>query len=323
MQGFNSELFLTTSDVAALLEVHPSTVKRWTDADELVSQKTEGGHRRIYLHAVLAFARARKVETYLDTFTPFESHVWLAVRDAVRHDDFRRCVSLAMGWLVRGYPRRVTSLLLHLGMREDLPFHRVADGFVQPFMAEIGTSWREGRLRIGEEHMASQAIMEALVRIAAPLERTGEEVEERRPSAVVGAMAGDHHHLGAMCIRVLLERAGWEVHYLGADTPAEEFAALQRARHADLVCVSFSPPASTAHMRRCLDVLLEFYRPGQPYDLVFGGQASPLIEAGSSDLPFRSFQIQPSATSFQEWLTEGEGDATPAMHTPEPLRESA
>jgi excisionase family DNA binding protein len=42
MQAFNSELFMTTSEVADLLGVHSSTVKRWTDAEELDPHKTEG-----------------------------------------------------------------------------------------------------------------------------------------------------------------------------------------------------------------------------------------------------------------------------------------
>jgi MerR family transcriptional regulator, light-induced transcriptional regulator len=306
MQAFNSELFLTTSEVADLLRVHSSTVKRWTDAEELVSHKTDGGHRRIYLQAVLEFARTRREATFLDPFQPYESHVWLAVRDAIRHDDFRRTVSLAMGWLVRGYPKRITSLFHHLGSRPDLAFSRVCDGAIQPFMEEVGTSWREGRLRIGEEHMASQAVLEALVRLSVEPEADGPGSESLpRRDAVVGAVAGDQHHLGAMCVRILLERRGWNVHYLGADTPVEEFAALQRARKADLLCVSFSPPASVAHMRRCLDVLSEFYRATLPYHLVFGGQSSPLIESEAMDVPFASFSILSSAGRFDQWLIEG------------------
>jgi MerR family transcriptional regulator, light-induced transcriptional regulator len=322
MRAFNSELFMTTSEVAELLGVHPSTVKRWTDAGELPSEKTDGGHRRIYLQAVLTFSRERDVETYLDAFSPFESHVWLAVRDAVRHDDFRRVVSLTMGWLVRGYPRRITALFHHLSTRPDLRFSRICDGAIQSFMQEVGTSWREGRLRIGEEHMASLAVMEALLRRSTELEvvpaPTAEADDEARPVAVVGAMAGDQHHLGAMCIRVFLEGRGWQVHYLGADTPAEEFAALQRARHANLVCVSFSPPASAAHMRRCLDVLGEFYRSALPYDLVYGGQGSPVIEAEAFAGPFRAFEILSSVEGLEAWLDERD-----SVRLRPPMRESA
>lgn len=306
MQGYNSELFLTTSEAAELLGVHPSTVKRWTDQDELASDKTEGGHRRLYLRAILAFAGERGIATYLAPFEPFESHVWLAVRDAVRHDDFERMVSLALGWLLRGYPRRITALIQELGTREDLAFARVCDGLVQPFMAEVGMAWREGRLRIGEEHMASQAIQEGLIRLtseplagSAPASGNGAGPP---PLAIVGAMEGDEHHLGALCVRILLERAGWAVHYLGPNTPAEEFATLRRRHGASLVCVSFSPPARGAKMRRCLDVLSEFHRPGEAYDVVFGGTRSGAVSEEAADAPFRRFRIFDALSGFDEWI---------------------
>ena len=315
MQGFNSELFLTTTEVGDLLDVHPSTVKRWSDSGELRTKKTDGGHRRIYLRDVMSFAKERGVPTYLTPFAPYESHVWLAVRDAVRQDDFERIVSLSMGWLIRGYPRRITALLRELGSRPDLSLARLCDLAIRPLMAQVGTAWREGRLRIGEEHMASQAAMEALICLS---QGSGPEAmltpsrngDGSHKVAVVGAMEGDHHHLGAMCARVLLEQAGWTVFYLGADTPAEEFAAIQRAQGASLICVSFSPPGSAAHMRRCLDVLREFYRSHLPYDLVFGGVSSETFEPGRVSTPFRSFEIIPSMESFLEWgrnRTEDEG----------------
>lgn len=305
MHGYNSELFLTTSEAAELLGVHPSTVKRWTDADELASEKTDGGHRRIYLRAVLGFAGERGIATYLAPFEPFESHVWLAVRDAVRHDDFERMVSLALGWLLRGYPKRITALLQELGAREDLAFARVCDGLIAPFMTEVGTAWREGRLRIGEEHMASQAVSEALIRLtaeplaAAPPSRNG---QGPRPLAVVGAMEGDEHHLGALCVRILLEREGWDVNYLGPNTPAEEFSAFQQKQGASMVCVSFAPPARAAKMRRCLNVLSEFSRQDAPFDLVFGGGAAGAVTEEVPDLPFRSFRIFDGSESFVEWI---------------------
>jgi excisionase family DNA binding protein len=289
MQAFNSELFLTTSEAAELLEVHPSTVKRWTDAGELVSDKTEGGHRRIYLRDLLEFNGG----TWLAPFTPFESHVWLAVRDALRHDDYARIVSLAYGWLLRGHAGRISALVRDLGSRPDLPFERLCDEAIQPLMEEVGMAWRDGRLRIGEEHLASHAVMEGLFQL------TRDESRDDAPVAVVGSMEGNRHEIGALCIRILLERAGWKVHFVGADTPPDEFAALQRTRKADLVCVSFSPACPVGQMRRCFEVLSEFYRPERPYDLVFGGKGTDAVE---DEGPFRAFRISPGVEGFSAWI---------------------
>lgn len=312
MRGFNSELYLTTSEAADLLDVHPSTVKRWTDAGELPSGKTDGGHRRIYLRDAVEFAEDRGQHTFLAPFTPFESHVWLAVREAVAGNDFERIVSVAMGWLVRGHPRRITALVHELGSRSDLSFERVCDQAIRVFMEEVGQAWKEGRLRIGEEHIASQAVLEALVRISNDGLETRSHDEAARSVAVVGSMEGDRHSLGAMCARILMEREGWSVQYPGADTPPEDFAALQRARGADLVCVSFSPRSTVGDLKRCLDVLGEYYREASPFDLVLGGAAAGELQLGP-ELPFRSVQRFPTAEGFAGWLASGDGRPAPAV----------
>src|SRR5262245_23614099 len=51
------DALLTSGQVARLLGVGPSTVKRWTDRGELVCAKTAGSHRRFAASEVESFAR--------------------------------------------------------------------------------------------------------------------------------------------------------------------------------------------------------------------------------------------------------------------------
>ncbi|MEX2526158.1 MAG: cobalamin-dependent protein [Gemmatimonadota bacterium] len=318
MSEFNERLHLTTTQVAELLGVHASTVKRWCDGTELWSEKTEGGHRRIHLRHALDVARTKGIRTFLTPFTPFEGHVWSAVQDVVERQDFGKVVSLSMGWLVRGHPHRIGHLFYALGLHPQVSLPQLLDEGVRRFMEAVGESWRQGRIRVGEEHMASQVVAEALIRLsqhdrisdssgqrAAASSRGNGRVDEGKAQsrvAVVGSMEGDQHHLGSLCIRLLLEREGWKVYYLGPDVPVEEFAAIQRAQAARLVCVSFSPPATGADMVRCFRMLTEFYRPSSPYALAFGGGVSDPVSVIPEDLPFKAFRSFPDSTSFVEWV---------------------
>ncbi len=309
MQAYNSDLYLTTTETAELLDVHPSSVKRWCDAGELESDRTEGGHRRIYLRTALDFADERDSPTFLAPFAPFESHVWLAVRAAESQDDFRRIRSLAMGWLVRGYPQRITALFEMLSRRPTLTYERVCDEAIRPFMAEVGEAWHAGRLRIGDEHLAGQAILDALFRLTpGVMLETGNGTHR---VAVVGSAEGDQHQIGSMCVRVLLEREGWRVLYLGPNTPAEEFANVQRTQGAELVCVSFTPPASTGQVRRALEVLMEFYESEAPYHVAIGGSAAGKaaiegLEREGARPPFLTVQSFAGMEDFAAWLRAGE-----------------
>ncbi len=309
-ERFNSDLYLTTTQVAELLAVHPSTVKRWCNDGDLVFAKTGGGHRRIHLSDVLDLARDRDIPTFLTAFAPYEGHVWTAVNGVMESGDFGRVHALAMGWLLRGRTDRVSDLFMELGRHPQIPFELFCDEGVRGFMLEVGEAWRSGQLRVGEEHMTTETLIEVLLRLRLelpPHPSAHTNGAAPRPVAVVGAMEGDRHTLGALCIRLELERMGWQVYYLGADVPVEDFSAMQRAREAALVCVSFAPPRTGADMRRCVRILAEFYDDTSPFSLALGGHAAEEADFSALETPFAALGTFVSVEDFQRGLLEGFG----------------
>src|SRR4051812_43863816 len=102
---------LTSSQAAGLLEVHESSVKRWTNEGILTPIKTKGGHRRIPLPGLLAFARAERSDAALLGLAPFEEDVAKAALAARERNDFlpladlivRLCDTQPPGYLVRTF----------------------------------------------------------------------------------------------------------------------------------------------------------------------------------------------------------------------------
>jgi|GEM_PF-633661 len=331
MERFDDTLFMTTSQVAELLDVHPSTVKRWCNDGDLAFDKTDGGHRRIHLEDVLDLSEERGIRTMLRHFTPYEAHVWTAVNEAVETGAFDRVHALALGWLDRGRIQRMGWLFREIGRHPRISFEQFGDECIRGFMVRIGELWRSGQLRSGEEHMATEMLVETLLRLrdeGGPTDAVsgngdgrsgagsagapdaarmadGRGREER--VAVVGAMEGDRHHLASLCLRIMLERRGWHVFYLGADVPVEDFAAIQREQNASLVCVSFAPPNTGADMQRCLRILSEFYDPASPWSLVMGGNVHPIPETEGGQTPFEEIRIFTSLGAFGEALDHGLG----------------
>ncbi|MBT8395884.1 MAG: excisionase family DNA-binding protein [Gemmatimonadetes bacterium] len=312
-----NRLRLTSSRVADLLGVHASTVKRWCDDGTLQSERTEGGHRRIPLADAMEAARAQDISTYLDPFHPWEANVWLAVTDVEERQSFDRLHNLALGWLTGGNPELMGRLLFVVGTRPDVPFTLFLEEGIRAFMARVGDEWQSGRLGVGEEHMASQVVMEVLLRLRPGWDNPRPIQEgpgDPPPVAVVGAIEGDHHHLGAQAVRVLLERDGWRVYYLGADVPVEEFGEIQRAQGATLVCISFSPKNTIPDLQRAVRVLSEFYRPEYPYALGLGGSFKEFASDRIPGTPFESLAIPRSTEDFLDWarsLLDEDDSATP------------
>lgn len=296
---------LTTSSAAELLGLHPSTIKRWSDRGAIPSVKTEGGHRRIHLRNVLAAARERGIPTFLDPFNPWEANVWLAVRAAAGGGGFDRLIGLALGWLASGETDLLGRLFFEVGRREEIPFPRFLDECVRGFMSSVGEEWRNGRLQVGEEHMATQVVLEALFRLRMSRESISlpwKGPVEERPVAILGSMEGDYHDLGAQAARSILEMDGWKVYYLGPNVPVEEFATVQRAQVADLVCISFSSKNTLPDLQRAVKVLSQFYQPRTPFALALGGGLEGVSAEDLEDGPFEDLSFSRSAEEFQQWL---------------------
>jgi excisionase family DNA binding protein len=306
---------LTSTEAASLLDVHPSTVKRWCNDGELDSELTPGGHRRISMRDAMALARDRGIPTVLTPFHPFESHVWTVLRAIVEQGSYRELIALAMQWTRRGEFDRLEQLFLALGREAAIPFRDFCDRAVRGLLAAVGHEWERGKLRVGDEHMATQAITGALLVlrrewiVAEGPRRNGRPDE--RPVAVVGTLEGSQHALGALCVRMLLEREGWRVFYPGADVPIEDFGVIQKGREASLICVSLPSAGSLGDVARTLSVLREQYDRARPFSVAFGGAAAGSLEGEIHESPFQSVAFYPDCASLEDALAAGLGSAAP------------
>lgn len=311
MERFDTDLTLTSTEAADLLGVHASTVKRWSNEGALTFDTTEGGHRRFALGSVTDFARGRDIQTVLTVFHPYEAHVWSVLRD-LQDGDFASLHALSMGWIHRGQMRRLSLLFDAVVRHPAVDLCTFCDEAVHGVMQRVGDAWQAGRLRVGEEHMVSQAILETLIKLRADrVDDTPEDRWTEAPVAVVGTLEGNLHHMGSMCVRILLEALGWRVHYLGPDVPLEDFAVVQRGREADLVCISLTPPAATGDVARAVDTLGRFYDAGRPYALAFGGAVPGGIGEEMLQGPFSACGVFSSCRGFREAL----GGAFAGQHT--------
>jgi methanogenic corrinoid protein MtbC1 len=107
--------------------------------------------------------------------------------------------------------RLSTELLAHGVGFDDL----VGDVF-GPVQAELGARWATGDIVVADEHAASAAVEDLIVRLGATVETpTG-------PAVVVTAAERDTHALGARVVASALSLDGFRVLFLGPSLPAED-----------------------------------------------------------------------------------------------------
>ena len=298
-----SRILLTTTRAAELLQVHESTVKRWCNDGTLSVSKTPGGHRRIELANLLDFAKQQSITLPLQAFPSFEEDVWRSVERCVEEGDFSEVIALMIRWLSSHEPQMIEPLWLYMSQHAALSAEDIMDHCVQPLMFYIGREWEAGRIDIGEEHLYTQIIVDALHTLRQQRRLLGESATRFAPRALVGCAEGEQHQIGALCVRILLESLGWDVLYLGANVPIEAYARAQRRYKASLVCISFVPPRMKADAMRCVRVLSDMYQPAMPYRLVLGGSALEGFEVEREE-PFLDLRVFTSMERFRAWVLD-------------------
>ena len=101
-------------------------------------------------------------------------------------------------------------------------------------MEEIGARWHSGKLSISTEHRATQIALRLISRAQAYY-IDGRRVGRR---AIITSVEGDTHVIGGLTFADLLRFEGWDVDFLGADSPIDSIVEMVKRESPDLVGLS-------------------------------------------------------------------------------------
>jgi methanogenic corrinoid protein MtbC1 len=146
-----------------------------------------------------------------------------------------------------------------------LPTDQALARVVEPVLERVGEAWESGELSIAQEHLVSEAIRARLARMLAD-PRGGV-----RGVAVLACVPGERHELGLLMLGLLLRADGWQVVYLGADTPVEDAVTLAGRVAPSVLCLSVTSPE---HLRG-----LGRIEPPPDVTIVLGGKAATATSA--------------------------------------------
>ena len=139
--------------------------------------------------------------------------------------------------LIQGQSAEVRRLARErAGTKEELAGFFVKA--VQPAMDQIGRLWEAGRVSVSQEHLASSIMGRVLAGISQ--ERTRTHVSGRK--ALITSAPNEYHELGVGMVADVLEMEGWDVRYLGANTPAADVVAMAKEYKPSLIGISVSMP---------------------------------------------------------------------------------
>jgi DNA-binding transcriptional MerR regulator/methylmalonyl-CoA mutase cobalamin-binding subunit len=117
----------------------------------------------------------------------------------------------------------------------DLTRSALLKEVIVPMFEEIGSLWRNGSLKIINEHMATSVTRTLLLNM---LRATA--VSDSAPRIVIATAVGQWHDIGALTVALTAAEYGWHPLYFGPNLPVEEIAAGVKQSSARAVAISIT-----------------------------------------------------------------------------------
>lgn len=140
---------------------------------------------------------------------------------------------------------------------------------ITPAMQRIGELWEQGELTVADEHVATGISHRALL----PLQETLQIAPPRsRERVVLAAVEREAHVLGLRMVADVLEGAGFEVLYLGADVPSGALQAFVAEHMPPVVGLTSTQACYTPGLAAAIVAIHDVHPAGR---IMLGGNGVP------------------------------------------------
>ena len=144
---------------------------------------------------------------------------------------------------------QAVNRLLTAGMRPEEIYSEI----VIPGHIIFGDHWRKSALTVCEEHRGTCITVSTLGRLRSKFEKK----RQRGQLVVVTAVEGDVHDLGARMIGDFLYADGYDVDFLGANSPTDDLILFVKKRKPSLVVISVTVPELINKLNETIKMLKE------------------------------------------------------------------
>jgi MerR family transcriptional regulator, light-induced transcriptional regulator len=173
--------------------------------------------------------------------------------------------SVCLELLLERRRNEVAEILTKL-LGDGMPLGTIYKHILEPCQREVGRLWQLNRITVAHEHYCTEATRSVMTRLTMVATR----MSQRGRRLIAASIDGELHDVGVHMIADMLEVNGWEVFYLGANTPGGAVFQLAALTGANVVALSATMPFNLHRLREAtvaIDAVVP--RPS----IVVGGQA--------------------------------------------------
>jgi MerR family transcriptional regulator, light-induced transcriptional regulator len=194
----------------------------------LYSEDDEGRVRRMQAHLTQGLAAAQAARAAIADEQP--GQVGAGAVDAPPRADLVDAAE-GLGWALAEMDEPGAQAVLDR-LLTDFTVESVLRDVLMPYLHDLGERWEQGAVSVAQEHFASHVFRGRLSGLARGWG------SGRGPQALLACPPGELHEIALLAFGIVLNRNGWRVRYLGADTPMADLIQVASETRPTLVVLS-------------------------------------------------------------------------------------
>ena len=210
--------YLNSKEVASIMGVNVSTIKRWTDSGRLDCYQTVGGHRKFLLSHLKFFLNEKinkKLKINVIEYLNKGEKELIQRIERVDYVYLRDCLfQLGIQQKVDSIHAIINSLLIN-----GEPQHRIYDELILNLLNRIGEQWKKNKLSIADEHVISETIRSVIYRIQSEI---ASNVVNKTTKVFCMTLPNDEHELPLAMMQSVLQEISISTTNLGSNLPVAE-----------------------------------------------------------------------------------------------------
>lgn len=238
-----SKIQFNTNDVARMLQVDKSTVKRWTDEGKLICFRTPGGHRKFDAEDLYEFVTKYNFKQANDYLEPYLVSDEVIIKKIITKEEYSFLQSVIIDASVKGNKTEILNVI-KVALHGEMGFAKILDCIFEPAIKRINELFKLQKFTHCEFQLAQNVLSSSLILvndIIVPKKQMNKTI-------VCASLGNEQHEVGLTALVTLLETLGFRVLNLGINIMAEEIKMLTAREHPEYICLFSSSVQNSQHI---------------------------------------------------------------------------
>jgi excisionase family DNA binding protein len=264
--------YLNSKEVASVMGVNVSTIKRWTDSGKLDCYQTIGGHRKFLLSHLKNFLKEKinqKLKVNIIQYLNKGEKELVQRIDRIDYKYLRDYLfQLGLQQGVDSIHDVINSLLI-----KGEPQYRIYDELILNVLNRIGDLWSNNKLSIADEHTMTETIRNVMYRIHSEISKNNVKIPKK---VICMTLTNDEHEIPLVMIQSILDEINIPSTNLGPNIPVPEIESKIQVVNPTHLIISSNYVLDTDTFNSEISRLIQFCHK-KDIEILIGGSGNHLL----------------------------------------------